>query len=139
MNKQILIGRLGKDPWLNALPSGQSVCNADLATHERWTERETGERKERTDWHRVVFFGKPAELIAQHARKGTRLYVEGPTRKRIYRNAQDEERLAVEVHVREFELLGDTAESAGQPRESNVGAVPPASGGPVDADDVPPF
>ena len=77
INKVIILGRLGQDPEARALPSGGSVTNISVATSESWKDKNTGEKKEKTEWHRVTFFGKIAEVAAQYLKKGSQIYVEG--------------------------------------------------------------
>ncbi|NLY16613.1 MAG: single-stranded DNA-binding protein [Gammaproteobacteria bacterium] len=77
VNKCILIGNLGADPEVRYMPNGNAVCNIALATSDSWKDKQTGEQQERTEWHRVVFFGKLAEIAGQYLRKGSKVYVEG--------------------------------------------------------------
>lgn len=77
INKVILIGNLGADPEVRYMPNGNAVCNIALATSDSWKDKQTGEQQERTEWHRVVFFGKIAEIAGQYLRKGSKVYVEG--------------------------------------------------------------
>ncbi|MBK1694482.1 single-stranded DNA-binding protein [Chromatium weissei] len=82
VNKVILIGNLGADPDVRYMPSGDPVANVSLATKETWKDRNTGEKQERTEWHRVVFFGKIADIVKQYLRKGSQIYIEGKLRTR---------------------------------------------------------
>lgn len=77
INKVILVGTLGQDPEVRYLPNGSAVCNISLATSEQWTDRQSGQKVERTEWHRIVIFGKVAEITGQYATKGSQLYIEG--------------------------------------------------------------
>jgi len=77
VNKVIILGRLGADPELRSSPSGVTSCNLSIATSINWTDKNSGDKKEKTEWHRVVFFGRPAEVIDQYMKKGQQLYVEG--------------------------------------------------------------
>jgi len=77
VNKVIILGRLGADPDLRSSPSGVTSCNLSIATSQSWTDKSSGEKKEKTEWHRVVFFGRPAEIIDQYVKKGQELYIEG--------------------------------------------------------------
>jgi single-strand DNA-binding protein len=77
VNKVIVIGRLGQDPELKAMPNGRSVCNISVATSENWKDKNTGEKQEKTEWHRVVIFGSKADVVAQYFKKGSQIYVEG--------------------------------------------------------------
>lgn len=84
VNKVILIGNIGQDPDLRKLPNGDSVCNVSLATSKKWKDKTTGETKEKTEWHRVVFFGRTADAVAQYCPKGSTIYVEGELETRTW-------------------------------------------------------
>ena len=77
VNKVIILGRLGADPELRSSPSGVTSCNLSIATSQNWTDKSSGEKKEKTEWHRIVFFGRSAEIIDQYVKKGQELYIEG--------------------------------------------------------------
>ena len=91
VNKVILIGRLGNDPEMRYMPSGEAVANLSIATSENWTDKNTGAKREKTEWHRVVAFRKLAEIIGQYCKKGDQIYIEGKlqTRKWSDKNGQD--------------------------------------------------
>lgn len=99
INKAILIGNLGSDPDVRTLPSGDAVANISLATSESWTDRNTGELHDRTEWHRVALFGRVAEIAGEYLRKGSRIYVEGRLRTRKWQTADGIERYTTEVIV----------------------------------------
>ena len=99
INKVILIGNLGADPEVRSLPSGDVVANVSLATSESWTDKSTGEVKERTEWHRVAFFGKLAEIVQQYLHKGSRIYVEGRLRTRMWQDSHGHDRYTTEIIV----------------------------------------
>ncbi len=99
INKAILIGNLGADPDVRTLPSGDAVANISLATSESWTDRNTGELHERTEWHRIALFGKVAEIAGEYLHKGSRVYVEGKLRTRKWMTAEGHERYTTEVIV----------------------------------------
>jgi single-strand DNA-binding protein len=99
INKAILIGNLGADPDVRTLPSGDAVANISLATSESWTDRNTGELIERTEWHRIALFGKVAEIAGEYLHKGSRVYVEGKLRTRKWTTAEGHERYTTEVIV----------------------------------------
>ena len=103
INKQILIGNLGSDPELKTLPSGDSVLNISIAVGDEWTDSK-GEKKDDTNWFRLAFFKKAAEVFAEHAFKGMRVYIEGSTRNRVYEKDGDKQYIS-EVLVREFQFL----------------------------------
>lgn len=115
LNRVTLIGNLGHGPEIRATASGETVCNLDLATSERYKNR-AGEWQEVTEWHRCVFFGKAAETLGEYAKKGDRLYVEGSIRTRTYTGKDGTEKRATEIMGREFLLLGGRSDGAAQDR-----------------------
>lgn len=106
LNKVTLIGYLGRDPEIRYLPNGTPTATVNVATTENWKDRETGEPKERTDWHRLVFYRKLAEVVGQYLVKGSQIYVEGQLRTRSYRNEDGDDVYVTEVHVAEMLMLG---------------------------------
>jgi len=103
VNKVILVGNLGKDPEVRTMQSGDEVCNLSLATSETWRDRQSGERREKTEWHRVVIFNENLVKIAkQYLRKGSKIYVEGQLQTRKYTDAQGVERFSTEVVLQRF-------------------------------------
>ena len=121
VNTATVIGNLGADPQVRALPSGQNVANLSLATTERFTDR-NGARQERTEWHRIVAFGKLADTCAQYLGKGRQIYVEGRLRTREY-EAKDGsgKRYRTEIVARQIRFLGRRGDGAGQ---ADAGEVP---------------
>ncbi len=105
INKVILIGRLGVDPELKHLPSGGTVVNVSLATSDSWRDKNSGEQQERTEWHRLVFFGKVAEIAAQYLRKGSQIYVEGRLQTRKWQAQDGQERYTTEIVVNDMQML----------------------------------
>ena len=99
VNKVILIGNLGADPEVRYMPSGDAVANVSIATSESWKDKNTGEKQERTEWHKVVFFGKIAEVVKQYLHKGSKIYVEGKLRTRKYQAQDGSDRYMTEVVV----------------------------------------
>ncbi|MEG5533503.1 single-stranded DNA-binding protein SSB1 [Enterobacter ludwigii] len=99
VNKVILVGNLGQDPEVRYLPSGGSVCSLTLATSESWRDKATGELKEQTEWHRVVLFGKLAEVAGEYLRKGSQVYIEGQLRTRKWTDQAGIEKYTTEVVV----------------------------------------
>jgi single-strand DNA-binding protein len=99
VNKVILIGNLGNEPEVRYMPSGDAVANVSLATSEAWKDKGTGEMQERTEWHRVVFFGKIAEVVKQYLHKGSKIYVEGKLRTRKWQGQDGQDRFTTEVVV----------------------------------------
>lgn len=106
LNKVILIGNLGKDPETRYAPSGDAITNLTLATTETWKDKGTGERREATEWHRVVFFGKVAEIAAQYLRKGSQVYVEGRLQTRKWQDKDGQDRYTTEIRGDEMKMLG---------------------------------
>jgi len=106
VNKVILIGNLGADPESRFAPSGDAICNRRLATTETWRDKATGERREATEWHRVVFFGKLAEIAAQYLRKGSQVYIEGSLRTRKWQDQSGQDRYTTEIRADEMKMLG---------------------------------
>ena len=102
VNKVILIGNLGQDPEVRYMPSGGAVTNITLATSETWRDKQTGEQKERTEWHRVVFMGKLAEVAGEYLKKGSQVYVEGKLQTRKWQDQSGQERYTTEVLVDGF-------------------------------------
>ncbi|HCA3310441.1 TPA: single-stranded DNA-binding protein SSB1, partial [Salmonella enterica subsp. enterica serovar Typhi] len=99
VNKVILVGNLGQDPEVRYMPSGGAVANLTLATSESWRDRQTGEMKEQTEWHRVVMFGKLAEVAGEYLRKGSQVYIEGQLRTRKWTDQSGQERYTTEINV----------------------------------------
>ena len=106
VNKVILLGRLGADPEVRYMPSGMSVANLRLATNDGYKDRQTGQFIENTEWHRVVVFGKQAELIQNYAHKGTLLYLEGRIRTNKWKDQSGQDRYSTEIVATEFQLIG---------------------------------
>lgn len=106
VNKVILIGHLGNDPDSRTMPNGNAVCNISIATTETWRDRNSGEQQERTEWHRVAFFGKLAEIAAQYLRKGSQVYIEGRLHTNKFTDKQGNERYSTQVVAEEMQMLG---------------------------------
>ena len=106
VNKVILVGNLGRDPETRTFPSGDQVCNATLATTDKWKDKQSGEMKEATEWHRLVFNGRLAEIAAQYLRKGSQIYVEGQIRTRKYNDKDGVEKYATDIRVDQMQMLG---------------------------------
>lgn len=113
VNKVILVGNLGKDPEVRYAPSGDAICNFSLATTESWKDKSSGERKELTEWHRVSFFGKLAEIAGQYLKKGSQVYVEGSLRTRKWTDKEGVERYSTEIRGDEMKMLGSRPEGGG--------------------------
>ena len=107
VNKVILVGNLGRDPEMRTFPSGDQVANVTIATTDRWRDKNTGENKEATEWHRVMFNGRLAEIVGQYLRKGSQVYVEGSLRTRKWTDQQTgQERYATEIRADTMQMLG---------------------------------
>ena len=107
VNKVIIVGNLGRDPEMRTFPSGDQVANVTIATTDRWRDKNTGENKEATEWHRVVFNGRLAEIVGQYLRKGSQVYVEGSLRTRKWTDQQTgQERYATEIRADTMQMLG---------------------------------
>ena len=103
LNKVMLIGHLGQDPEVRALPNGQHVANFTLATGEKWKDRNSGQEHERTEWHRVAIFGKLAEIVQQYVKKGSKLYIEGKLQTRKWQDQNGQDRYTTEIVVSGYE------------------------------------
>lgn len=116
VNKVILIGRVGQDPEIRYLPNGGAVANITLATSEQWRDKSTGEPKESTEWHRVVLFGKLAEVAGEYVKKGAQLYIEGKLQTRKWQDQQGVERYSTEVVVNvggSMQMIGGKSQQQG--------------------------
>ena len=120
INKVILIGNLGKDPETRYMPSGSAVTNLRIATTENFKDRESGEQQERTEWHRVAFFGKVAEVVEKYLKKGSKVYVEGQLRTRKWQDKDGQDRYTTEVVV----SLGGTLQMLDSRPEGGASANP---------------
>ncbi|MCZ4053202.1 single-stranded DNA-binding protein [Oxalobacter sp. OxGP1] len=115
INKVILIGHLGRDPENRYLPSGEQVTSIAIATTDRWRDKATGDMKEQTEWHRISFFGKLAEIAGQYLKKGSQVYVEGRIRTRKYTDREGIERYATEIIGDTMQMLGSKQDGSAQP------------------------
>ena len=106
VNKVIIVGNLGKDPEVRYTPNGDSVTNVTIATTDTWKDKGTGEKKEATEWHRVVFFGKLAEIAGQYLKKGRQVYVEGALRTRKWTDKDGQEKYSTEIRADSMQMLG---------------------------------
>ncbi|MFP6623974.1 MAG: single-stranded DNA-binding protein [Myxococcota bacterium] len=147
VNKAILIGNLGRDPELRYTQSGQAVVNFSIATSENWTDK-GGERQERTEWHRVVAWGKTGELCAQYLSKGRTVYVEGRIQTREWEDREGQKRTTTEINAQTVTFIGGRGESGGAAGGGGTagggggaagggGSEPGPESGPPPAEDVP--
>lgn len=154
VNKVILIGNLGQDPDSKNLPSGAMVCNLSVATSESWTDKQSGEKQERTEWHRVVAFRKLAEICAQYLHKGSKVYIEGSLQTRSWETDTGEKRYMTEIVARDMQMLDSRSAEHPNPQrtqsrndaQSNQRPAPPPANQPqgdhqqqADFDDNIPF
>jgi len=105
INKVILVGNLGQDPETRYMPSGGAVTNVSIATSESWKDKNSGQMQERTEWHRVVFFNRLAEIVAQYLKKGSKVYVEGSLRTRKWQGQDGQDRYTTEIVASEMQML----------------------------------
>lgn len=140
INKVILVGNLGADPDTRYMPSGGAVTNLSIATSESWKDKQTGEQKERTEWHKVAMFGRLAEISAEYLRKGSQVYIEGKIRTRKWQDKDGNDRWTTEVIADEMQMLGGRG-GAGAPARSesapHSSAPQPAAAAEEFDDDIP--
>jgi single-strand DNA-binding protein len=140
VNKVIIVGNLGRDPEMRSFPSGDQVANVTIATTDRYKDKATGEFKEITEWHRVSFFGRLAEIAGQYLRKGSQVYVEGSLRTRKWTDKDGQEKYTTEIRADQMQMLG-SRQGMGGPGPSDDGggydeprrAAPPAPRAPAAA------
>lgn len=111
VNKVILIGHVGKDPEVKYMPNGNAVCNLSIATTESWKDKQTGEKKERTEWHRLTFYQRLAEIVGEYILKGSQIYVEGALRTREYEK-DGQKHYVTEIIVANMHMLGGKGEKS---------------------------
>src|SRR5450759_4327921 len=125
VNKVILVGRLGKDPEVRSLPDGGAVCNITLATSETWKDKTSGEKQEKTEWHRVTFYRRLAEIVGEYLKKGSQVYVEGRLETRKWQDKEGKDRYTTEIIADRMQMLGSRSgqgdpsgrERSAEPRE----------------------
>ena len=141
VNKVILIGNLGADPETRYTASGSAVTNIRLATTDSWRDRQSGERQERTEWHRVVFFSRLAEIAAEYLRKGSQCYIEGQIRTNKWQGQDGQDRYTTEIIASEMQMLGSRGTGGGAPpprrRDEDSGSAWPAGGSSTSAPATP--
>ncbi|ATI15719.1 putative single-stranded DNA-binding protein [Bordetella phage vB_BbrM_PHB04] len=125
LNKVQLIGRLGADPEVKYMQSGDAVCNFSLATSETWKDKASGEKKEATEWHRITMYGRVAEVAGEYLRKGSLVYLEGKNKTRKWTDKEGIERYTTEVHCNQMTMLGSKSDG-GEGRDGNNGGGRPA-------------
>ncbi|MDP7537372.1 MAG: single-stranded DNA-binding protein [Methylococcales bacterium] len=146
LNKVTLIGNLGQDPDVRTSPNGTKIVRISLATTRRWTDRQTQERRDHTEWHRVVFFNRTAEVVEQYLRKGSQVYIEGRIQTQKYQGKDGQDRYSTEIIAEQMQMLGSrsggSSNFSDNAQSSAPAASPSAPGafqGPDDFDDDIPF
>lgn len=131
VNKVILIGNLGADPEVRYMTNGEAVANLSVATSEGWKDKETGENKERTEWHRVVFYRRLAEIAGEYLKKGSKVYVEGKIRTRKWQDQSGQDRYTTEIYGDELQMLdrasGSAADAGGFAQQNASARSAPAT------------
>ena len=112
INKVIVLGNLGADPDARYMPNGNAVTNISVATTDSWKDKESGERQEKTEWHRVVFFGRLAEIASEYLKKGSQVYVEGRLKTRKWEDKEGNDRWTTEIVANEMQMLGERISSS---------------------------
>mgnify|MGYP005843584349 CR=1 FL=1 len=125
INKAIIVGNLGNDPEMRTTQSGSAVCNLSVATSEQWTDKQTGEKRENTEWHRVVLFGKLGEIAGEYLRKGSKVYLEGRVQTRKWQDREGRDRYTTEIVANDMQMLD--SRSAG-PTDGDAGYDNPPPG-----------
>jgi single-strand DNA-binding protein len=121
INKAIIVGFLGQDPETRHMPNGTAVTNISVATSEEWKDKNTGEKQSRTEWHRITFFGRLAEVVAEYLRKGSQVYVEGRIQTDKYTDKQGVERYATKIIASEMQMLGGKGQGGGADAGTSTG------------------
>ena len=147
VNRVTIVGNLGRDPEIRTMPSGDQIANVTVATTDKWKDKQSGEMREATEWHRVVFNGRLAEIAGQYLRKGSQVYVEGSLRTRKWTDQSGVEKYSTEIRADQMQMLGNRQEAGGRqsqapaPRPQPAPRMPtqPAGSGFDDMDDDIPF
>ncbi|TVO78315.1 single-stranded DNA-binding protein [Sedimenticola selenatireducens] len=132
VNKVILIGNVGKDPDVRYMPNGNAVANVTLATSESWKDKNSGENQERTEWHRVVFFRRLAEIVGEYVKKGSKIYIEGKLQTRKWQDQSGQDRYTTEIVAEQMQMLdsrggSSTSFDSGRPASSSTNDDAPSS------------
>ncbi|MCG8380942.1 MAG: single-stranded DNA-binding protein [Gammaproteobacteria bacterium] len=126
INKVIIVGNLGNDPEMRYMPSGSAVANLSVATTDSWKDKQTGQNQEQTEWHRVVFFNRLAEIAGEYLRKGSQVYIEGSLRTRKWTDKSGNDRYTTEIVGRDLQMLGGRGSEGAGAQASNAPYTPPA-------------
>ncbi len=127
INKVILVGNLGQDPEIRYTPGGMAVANITVATSDSWKDKQTGEQQERTEWHRVVFFNRLAEIAGEYLKKGSQVYIEGRLQTRKWKDQGGQDRYTTEIVANEMQMLGSRSKGAGAAPQNDYNESRPAS------------
>ena len=128
VNKVILVGNLGRDPETRYSPDGAAICNVSIATTSQWKDKASGERKEETEWHRVTFYGRLAEIAGEYLKKGRSVYVEGRLKTRKYKDKEGIEKYATDIIADQMQMLGGREGMGGGGGDSDGGGYAGQSG-----------
>lgn len=147
VNKAILIGHLGRDPEVRYSANGSAIANVNVATTESWKDKQTGDRQERTEWHRIVFFGRLAEIVSEYLKKGSQVYLEGRLQTRKWQDKDGHDRYTTEIVATDMQMLGGRGSGGGGANYNDHGESTSNAGGasgaaaeaPDDFDDDIPF
>lgn len=120
VNKVILVGRLGKDPEIHYSSSGEAIANLSLATSESWKDKNTGEKQEKTEWHRIVAFKRLAEIIGEYLKKGSQVYIEGKLQTRKWQDKDGNDRYTTEVVAQTMQMLGERQTNQDSPTQEST-------------------
>lgn len=127
INKVILVGNLGNDPDVRTTAAGAKIANISLATTDSWTDKQTGQKQDRTEWHRIVFFNRMAEIVEQYLTKGSQVYVEGRLQTRKWQDQNGQDRYTTEIVANDMQMLGGRGGAGGGGFESTAPMDPPAA------------
>ena len=146
VNKVIIVGHLGNDPEMITMPNGEQVANISVATRESWTDKNSGEKKTQTEWHRIVFYRRQAEICGQYLQKGSQVYIEGRLKTRKWQDSNGQDRYTTEIQGDNLQMLGGRQDAAQnqpskqQDKQQKAQSKPQQSEPPMDAfDDNIPF
>jgi len=142
INKVILVGRLGQDPEMKYTPDGKAIANTSIATSETWKDKNTGEKKEKTEWHRVIFFGPLAEIVGQYVKKGSNIYIEGKLQTRKWQDQSGVDKYTTEIVVDGFNgvmqmLDGAPSNQQNAPAQQQQGGYAPQQNAPQQQQQAP--
>lgn len=136
INKVIIIGNLGKDPEMKYTASGAAIANITVATSETWNDKQSGEKQEKTEWHRIVAFGRLAEIMGEYIQKGSQVYIEGKLQTRKWQDKDGNDRYTTEVVARDMQMLGGKGQAA-KPQQSQGFRDKPETQSDFADDDIP--